>query len=413
MNSPRFVAGFVILMAIPVLMLPQSENQPRKTDSPRFVHQELESQFGIGYAVTTADVNRDGKADVIAINPTQAVWFENPTWKKHIIMEGLTKKDNVCLAANDIDADGRIDLALGAEWMPTNTQSGGSLQWLRQPEKSETTWPLFPIGSEPTLHRIRWADVDGDGKRELIVAPLQGRGTKGPDWSAGNGVRLELYRIPHNPLKDPWPVEIIDQSLHTLHNFLVVNFDSDPADEIITASLEGIFLFDRGSDGKWSKQKLGEGNTEENGISGAGEIKLGKFRTGKRYLATIEPWHGNQVVVYLPPEQAGDLWTRKVLDAKLKQAHALWCADLDGDGDDELVVGWREPSEPTGKPGIAIYDAVDENWEAGRKHLIDDGGMATEDLTVTDLNRDGLLDIIAVGRATHNVKIYLNQGAGN
>jgi hypothetical protein len=35
-----------------------------------------------------------------------------------------------------------------------------------------------------------------------------------------------------------------------------------------------------------------------------------------------------------------------------------------------------------------------------------------EDLTVADLNQDGLLDIIAVGRATHNVKIYLNQGAG-
>jgi len=35
--------------------------------------------------------------------------------------------------------------------------------------------------------------------------------------------------------------------------------------------------------------------------------------------------------------------------------------------------------------------------------------MATEDLTVTDLNQDGLPDIIAVGHATHNVKIYLNQ----
>ncbi len=413
MKSLRVVAGFVLFVGLPVLMSPQSENQPRKNNSPRFVQQELESQFGIGYAVTTADVNHDGKTDIIAINPTQAVWFENPTWKKHIMMEGLTKKDNVCLAANDIDGDGRIDLALGAEWMPANTQSGGTLQWLRQPEKSEAAWSLFPIGSEPTLHRIRWADVDGDGKRELVVAPLQGRGTKGPDWSVGNGVRLELYRIPPNPTKDPWPVELIDQSLHTLHNFLVVNFDSDPADEIITASLEGIFLFDRGSDGKWSKQKLGEGNTEENGISGAGEIKLGKFRSGKRYLATIEPWHGNQVVVYLPPEQAGDLWDRKVLDAKLKQAHALWCADLDGDGDDELLVGWREPAEPTGRPGIALYDAVDENWDGGRKYLIDDGEMATEDLTVTDLNQDGLPDIVAVGRATHNVKIYLNQGTGN
>jgi len=392
---------------------PRFQTHTTKTDSPRFVHRELESQFGVGYAVTTADVNQDGKTDIIAINPTQAVWFENPIWNKHIMMDGLTKKDNVCLAATDIDGDGRIDLALGAEWMSTNTQTGGSLQWLRQPEKADAAWSLFPIGSEPTLHRIRWADVDGDGKRELIVAPLQGRGTKGPDWANGRGARLLLYRIPADPAKDVWPVEVIDQSLHSLHNFLVVNFDNDPADEIITASLEGVFLFDRGSDGKWSKQQLGEGNTEENETPGAGEIKLGKFRSGKKYLATIEPWHGNQVVVYLPPEEKEGLWDRKVLDAKLKQAHALWCADLDGDGDDELLVGWREASEPTGRPGIALYDTSDENWASGRKYLIDDGGMATEDLTVADLNQDGLPDIIAVGRATHNVKIYLNQGAGN
>lgn len=413
MSSQRLIAGLALLGTLYISASPKSVNQSKQSDSPRFVQQELESQFGVGYAVTTADVNQDGKTDIIAINPTQAVWFENPTWKKRIMMDGLTKKDNVCIAATDVDGDGRIDLALGAEWMSTNTQSGGSLQWLRQPEKVDAAWSLFPIGSEPTLHRIRWADVDGDGKRELIVAPLQGRGTQAPNWAAGNGVRLELYHIPANPAKDAWPMEVIDHSLHTLHNFLIVNFDSDPADEIVTASLEGIFLFDRGSDGKWSKQQLGEGNTEENETPGAGEIKLGKFRSGKKYLATIEPWHGNQVVVCLPPKQTGDLWERKVLDAKLKQAHALWCADLDGDGDEELLVGWREPSESTGRPGIALYDTADENWDSGRKYLIDDGGMATEDLTVADLNQDGLPDIIAVGRATHNVKIYLNQGAGN
>jgi hypothetical protein len=74
------------------------------------------------------------------------------------------------------------------------------------------------------------------------------------------------------------------------------------------------------------------------------------------------------------------------------------------------LVGWREPAEPAGRPGIALYDTSDENWASGRKYLIDDGGMATEDLTVTDLNQDGAPDIVAVGRATHNVKIYLNQG---
>jgi hypothetical protein len=70
-------------------------------------------------------------------------------WKKHVIMDGLTKKDNVCVAVHDIDGDGRLDLALGAEWMPTNTQTGGSLQWLRQPEDPTKRWEMFPSLPNP------------------------------------------------------------------------------------------------------------------------------------------------------------------------------------------------------------------------------------------------------------------------
>src|SRR5215510_11763785 len=50
----------------------------------RFRPQELVTQFGVGYAVSVADINGDRKPDVVAISGTQVVWFENPTWQKHV-----------------------------------------------------------------------------------------------------------------------------------------------------------------------------------------------------------------------------------------------------------------------------------------------------------------------------------------
>jgi hypothetical protein len=36
--------------------------------------------------------------------------------------------------------------------------------------------------------------------------------------------------------------------------------------------------------------------------------------------------------------------------------------------------------------------------------------MACEDLLLADFNADGRLDIVAAGRATKNLKLYLNEG---
>jgi hypothetical protein len=46
------------------------------------------------------------------------------------------------------------------------------------------------------------------------------------------------------------------------------------------------------------------------------------------------------------------------------------------------------------------------------RHVIDDGGIGTEDLVAADLDGDGRPDIVAGGRSTHNVKVYWNRGPG-
>ena len=84
---------------------------------PKFRMQEIETGLTIGYGVLLVDVNGDGKPDIVVADATRVVWYENPTWKKRIIIEGKTTPDNVSIAAYDIDGDGKIDFALGAAWV--------------------------------------------------------------------------------------------------------------------------------------------------------------------------------------------------------------------------------------------------------------------------------------------------------
>jgi len=382
-------------------------------DSPRFVAQEIDPHVGnVCYAVTVADVDGDGKLDVVAVSEDAVVWYQNPTWKRHDIIRGVTEKDNVCIQPQDIDGDGRIDFAVGAGWRPPDTTRASTLQWLGRDRHG--SWQIHPIRyDEPSLHRMRWGNLKGTGRKQLVVAPLQGRGTKPPNWGEGQGARVLVYDVPANASKDSWPVEIADQSLHTVHNLQIVDLDGDGREEIVLACWEGVFRLDRGSDGKWTRTQLGTGNQESAPFKGASEVKVGRTATGSPYIATIEPWHGHQVVVYTP-SSGGGLWNRTVIADPVQWGHAIWCVNLDSDREDELIVGQRDPNRgatlgPRG-PGLFVFDLKPETKQTAFNRLtIDDGGMACEDALAADLDGDGRSDIIAGGRATHNVKIYWNR----
>jgi hypothetical protein len=156
--------------------------------------------------------------------------------------------------------------------------------------------------------------------------------------------------------------------------------------------------------------QLGEGYQGDPTKSrGSSEVKVGKGPGGGKFIATVEPFHGNQTVVYSPPiDPKTNLMRRTVLDDRIKSGHALWCADLDGDGTDEIVMGFRDPFNGMINYGINAYHAGEGGkWE---KVNLDNGGVAVEDLVCGDLNGDGRVDIVAVGRGTKNVRIYWNEG---
>jgi hypothetical protein len=390
-------------------------------DFPKFEAQEIDKHAGeVVYAVTTADVNGDSKPDVVAVTEDAVYWYENPSWTKHTITKGKTERDNVCIQPYDIDGDGKIDFALGAGWHPADTNKASTLQWLGRDAKGE--WQIHPIKYEqPTLHRIRWGDVLRKGPAQLVVAPLQGKGAKGPNWGEGAGVKVQVFSIPKDPTSPDWPSEVADDSLHTTHNLQIEYIKGGHHSDILIAGWEGVFLLSNKFEGKWSHERIGAGNQDSKPFKGASEVKMGIVEPlGDepigQYFATIEPWHGHQVVVYTPAK-GGGLMKRSVIAEPITWGHAVWCEDLNQDGDEDLIIGQRDPNKDDSKgpkgPGIFVFQpSVDKKTKelSFTRHTIDDGGMACEDALATDLDGDGKPEIIAGGRATHNVKIYWNKG---
>lgn len=132
---------------------------------------------------------------------------------------------------------------------------------------------------------------------------------------------------------------------------------------------------------------------------GASEVHLGKLKDGRRFLATVEPWHGTDVAVYLAESSKAPIkfGARNVIDTTLKEGHALWVADLDGDGDDEILAGYRG-----GDAGVNLYYREGETWT----RTVVDREIAAQDLRGGDLDGDGRPDVVAIGGKTHNLVWY-------
>ncbi len=367
--------------------------------------QVLPVELTVGYAVQVLDLSGDQRLDIAIVDSKRILWLENPDWKVHVVYDTPEAKfDNVCFAFEDIDRDGHLDMAIGHDWQFGNSDSGGKIGWLKAPADPRQAWAYHAITEEPTTHRMRWIDWNNDGRRELVVAPLKGRGSRPPAFQEA-GVRLMALTPPADPSRDPWPMQVITDQLHVMHNIDVVDYDHAAGPDLLTASFEGVHAITYDSTGA-KLTHLGSGHRGEAPALGASEIRMGRLGSGKAYLATIEPWHGDRVVVYTEPATPGNLWTRHVLDEQLKWGHAVACANVDADADQELVIGVRDELSNQHRCGVRIYDPVDPAQGKWNRSLVEPGQVAVEDLVTGDLDGDGRVEIIAVGRATHNAVIY-------
>ncbi len=376
---------------------------PTKVGFPKFDVQEIATDLSIGYAVVAADIDGDGKPDIVVVDKHRVVWYQNPTWKMRTILTGKTRPDNVCVAAFDLDGGGDLELVVGAGWKPFDTTTPGTLQWLKRGKTLDDEWTLHAIPcDEPMVHRVAVTEIDG--KPTIVMAPLMGRGaTAKGNWTDGRPCHILAYPVPADPVKGPWVPKVVNEDLHVVHNLTFSGTD------LFTASYEGVKRLRRdGNVWKVDTDPLRLGNQANPGGSRGSSEVAAQSVGGTLFstiVATVEPWHGNQIVVY---EQG----KREVIDDHLRWGHAV--KFLGTSPNPTIIAGVRDDPNPkvgdtfTERRGVRLYKKLDGvKWT---RHIIDDGGVAVEDLVVADLNGDGRPDFVAVGRATGNCRIYWNRG---
>lgn len=360
----------------------------------QFREHTLATDLRGGYQVVVADLNRDRKPDLIALasGMKELVWFENPNWTRHVIINNASRMINC--AASDTDGDGIPEIALAQEFSNNPAQSIGIVSILKHNGDSTQLWEAKEIDRLPTSHRLRFADIDGSGKKVLVNAPLANASAQLPDYN-GN-VPLVIYR------PGDWKREVISTALAgVLHGVSIIDVDRDGREDVLTASFVGVDVFRFGKDAKWLRTNLTKGDPAPWPKSGASEIAVGML--GKeRFLTTIEPWHGNQVAVYRFGQTD---WKRLVIDDTLVDGHTLLTADLNGDGRDEIIAGYRGEGRSV---NVYWFDTKTKKW---MKQVLDNGGIAAAACAVADLNGDGKLDVACIGSATMNLKWYENLNA--
>jgi len=359
----------LLFFAFPLLAIAQ----------PKFTEQTLAGDLRGGYQVVVADLNHDGKPDLIALASGQPdlVWFENPGWQRHVLATDQSRMINCVVVGNEI--------VLASQFSNEAKTSVGLVSVLRPGADVRQPWTATEIDRLPTSHRLRVADLFHNGRPVVVNAPLTGAEAAGPDY---RGQTPLVYYVPGE-----WKRRVIStENSGVVHGIYVTDKNC-----LLTASFTGIHQFCFGDDRSVTRTEIAKGDPAAWPKSGSSDVAVGHLGMA-RFLAAIEPWHGNQVVVYTG---TGPKLDRQVIDDSLLDGHTIQTADFEGDGNDEIVAGFR------GQPRSVYlyrYDSAAKRWT---RRELDKGGMGAAACAIADLNDDGKPDVACIDAT--RLKWYENK----
>lgn len=376
---------------------------PRSTDSSaagrevKFKKVVLDREFR-SEGVAVADVNRDGKPDVIAGN----LWYEAPAWTPREIQPvkqfdaAKAYSNSFVNFAADINRDGwpdqiRVD-------MPGTHR----VVWHENPKGKNGHWPehtlfrnacnespalatLAGAGKNPVLifsfddSQMAWYEPGKDANAEFIAHPIGEKIAKekardhgvfryshglGVGDISGDGrndviIRTGYWEAPVDPRQTSWRFVPADLG-EDCAQMLVYDVNGDGLNDVISSSAHGIGVW-------WREQR----------------------RDGQFIAHTI--------------------------DTSFSQSHSIELADINGDGLKDIVTGKRFWAHgPTGDvnpgdPAVVVWFELQRQGREVRwiKHEIDnDSGVGTQ-FAVADINRDRLPDIVTSNKK--GVFVFIQQ----
>jgi len=355
-----------------------------QTRFAQFDRQVLADDLKGGYQVVAVDLNKDRKLDLVALasGMTELYWLEAPSWKRHTLATGLRRMINAW--PMDIDSDGIPELLVAHAFENEAARSVGVVSLLTHGEDVRQPWQVREIDRLTTSHRIRAANG------LFINAPLTGASAVAPEY------RDHAPLVAYKP--GDWHRQLISNDDEgVVHGLFITDWNRDGRSDVLTASFLGIHAHLAQAGGEWRRVKITDGDPAPWPKSGTSDVAVGTLR-GERYLAAIEPWHGHQAVIY---RQRGRAWHRTVIDDSLTDGHTVFTADLNGDGKQEAVVGYRG-----GRRGVYIYYEESGRWI---RQVLSEGEVSAAACTVADLNSDRKPDIACIGAATQNLVLYTQK----
>ncbi len=373
------------------------ENQPAPPPitAPFRVHLIAQHISG-GYQVLAVDLNNDGKTDLVALglSADSLVWYENPSWTPHVITTAAPKM--VSMDAADLDGDGIPEIVVAYGFNAAPAKSVGKISIFRHNGDPRQPWVLMrDIDRVPSTHRVNFANVNGRGRGTVVAAPILNE--KSPGFADPEHLSTPLYAYRE---ENGWKRELItDENKGVVHGLLPYDWFGSGHQDILTAGYSGIAVHHPKKKGRWTRTIISAGSPAPWPNGGAGAVVVGRL-AGKQFFASIEPFHGNMVVVYT--QDALGLYRRHVIDDALTTGHALTLVDVDGDGVPEIVAGGNRT-----KANLFFYRATDKSGQSWTKMLMDND-MAASNCVDADIKGIGRkTDVVCMeARAPFALKWY-------